>query len=93
MLRRPRSVHQRPRLEFARECARVSSFGLSGCREVCEHREDAAIGVVGFGNVEFHEDVPYVSFDRSLAQVEALCDAGVCEAFCHQLENFALAHR
>jgi hypothetical protein len=56
---------------------------------VCEHGEDAAVAVFAFGYVEFHEEVADVRLDGALAEVEALGDACVGEAFGHQLEHVA----
>jgi hypothetical protein len=40
-----------------------------------EHGEDSAVAILALGQVELHQDVAHVSFDRALAEVEALCDA------------------
>jgi hypothetical protein len=39
---------------------------------VCQHREDAAATVVGFGDVKLHQDVAYVCLDRVHGQEQAL---------------------
>jgi hypothetical protein len=42
--------------------------------------EDAAVVVLGLGQVELHEEVAHVSLDRALAQIEASGDSCVRQA-------------
>ena len=61
------------------------------CAQVREHGEDAPVPVLALWHIELRQDVPDVSLDRALAEVEALGAACVGEAFGHQLEDVASA--
>ena len=61
--------------------------------EVGEYGDDAAVGVVGLGDVEFREDVSDVCFDGALAHDEATGDSRVGQSFRHELQDAAFAVR
>ena len=61
------------------------------CGEVRENRENAAVRTVTLGDVELHQHVTNVGFDRSLAEMEPLGNAAVRQPLGHQLEHLAFA--
>ena len=74
--------------------AHVKSLRLGGV-QTREYSQHAAVGVLALREIELHEDVANVGFDRTLAEAKALGDAGVRQPLGHKLEHlvFALGQR
>src|ERR1700744_2906284 len=55
-----------------------------------QHRQDAAVPVLGVGDAELEQDVTDVGLHRALAEVQPLGDPGVGEPLGHQTQHLPL---
>jgi hypothetical protein len=77
---------------MARDCPPDSKTGRS-CPQVGEHSQDTPMVVFGRLQLELHEDVAYVGFDRLGTEVQPGADRRVCSALSHQLKHLPFALR